>query len=69
MGKWKARGKIEVLFRREEIGDRFETSVCVNFVFFFSLHVSYFRDRLAALNQVFLLMKHRFFISSWDGVG
>ena len=34
MGKWKARGKIEVLFRKEEIGDRFETSVCVNFVFF-----------------------------------
>ena len=40
MGKWKARGKIEVLFRREEIGDRFETSVCVNFVcFFFSARV------------------------------
>ena len=68
MGKWKARGKIEVLFRKEEIGDRFETSVCVNFVFFF-LHVSYSRERLAALNQVVLLMKHRFIISGWDGAG
>lgn len=40
MGKWKARDKIEVLFRKEDIGDRFETSVCVNFVFvFFSARV------------------------------